>query len=114
MANVYPFAGTFWKPSFLRVQSHQASAYEFYAVVKSREDPGIFGSTLVAWKLEYRGNAIEHPAYGMIPIEYCDDYDLFVEQTATGKSAEFEFNWPSNTVQLMGDDIKYIIQLFKY
>lgn len=117
MAGKHPFFGTFWKPSFLKVKAYKASPYEFYAVVSSYQDsnrPGM-PTVMKAWAIEYRGKSIHHPAYGVIPLEYCDEYDLFAETSQDGRRRpDFEFYWPSNEVQLIGTDIEKVIDSFKY
>lgn len=117
MSERHPFFGTFWKPSFLNIKSNKASPYEFYAVVKSSQDSDRVGAPIVikAWKIEFRGEYIDHPAYGVLPIDYCEDYDLFIEVSPDGrKIPDFEFVWPSNDVQLIGSNIQKVIDSFKY
>lgn len=113
-----PFFGTFWKPSFVKILSREASPYEFYAVVKTSDHIDEFGkrsgrTTLKGWRLEYRETSIYHPAFGVIPKETSGDYNLFVEVGQNGKRLDAEFTWPSNDVQLVGTDIKKVIETFE-
>lgn len=113
-----PFFGTFWKPSFIKIQAREASPYEFYAVVKAGDYVDELGkkpgtTLLKGWKLEYRETAIYHPAFGVIPKETCSDYNLFIEISQNGKRLDVEFLWPSNDVQLIGTDIKKVIETFE-
>lgn len=112
-----PFFGTFWRPSFIKIQERSVSPYEFYAVVRAGDHRDIdgrrTGSTLLkGWKLEYRENSIYHPVFGVIPKETCKDYNMFVPSDER-KRLDIEFVWPSQEVQLIGTDIEKVIETFE-
>ena len=82
------YLNTFWGPSEYG-KSVGIPSCEIYAIVavSQYKDRFIFK----AWKMEVRASGLYHPAYGIIPGEYCEKYDLFVHSSKKSRP-NYEFD----------------------
>lgn len=69
-----PYERTYWRYSPPAVE--QGKSRKVVLAVQQAMD--VNGEThLIAWELELRPAGIDHPYYGIIPYEYCQEYDMF-------------------------------------
>jgi hypothetical protein len=85
---------TFWAPTEYGKSTGIPSS-EVYAIVGEIFRDG--HSDLTAWKMERSEAGLHHPAYGTIPREYCDEYDLFTTKSEKAyPNAQFPSNSPKH------------------
>jgi hypothetical protein len=97
------YIGTFWVPTEYG-KSTGLPSFEIYAVVASHQSKKD-SCVLKAWKLENRGCAIYHPAYGIIPCEYCEKYDFFILMSERARP-DYEFNSNSSKYKMIASNMK--------
>lgn len=77
--------------------------YAIYAIVRQSS------SNMVAWEMEIRSGGLYHPAYGLIPLEYVSDYDIFTP-SENKKYPEYIISLQESQYYYVGSDIKQIVR----
>lgn len=102
-----PYEGTFWKYAPNAIQEGKSRS-TVLAVSKAMDVNG--KTRLIAWELELRASGIEHPYYGIIPYEYCKDYDMFPE-AKPGAYPKIEFTPDDNNYFPIGTSLDKVLSL---
>lgn len=102
-----PYERTFWKYSPPAIQSGK-SYFTVLAVSKSMNVNGEI--RLLAWELELRSSGIKHPYYGIIPYEYCQEYNMFPE-AKPGAYPKFDFTPNDENYFPIGTSLEKVLNL---